>query len=174
MIDFLKNSYNSCYNFSTQIAFGIIKNFNPFNGYYIPNNQGHINNVRDATIQQALDNANILDRAMIIRQRLADGTYNLIDLRLQPVSVRRLITNPEWLNQVINVREVSQMSTVTPDQLVPDFVNSNSPILEETLLSPQQEIVESSLDLNQFQQAFLDDTTNSSINSALEIVEKLL
>jgi hypothetical protein len=174
MIDFLKNSYNSCSNFTTQIVFGIIRSFNPFRGYYFPNNQGHINNVRDATIQQALDNANILDRAMIIRQRLADGTYNLIDLRLQPVSVRRLITNPEWLNQVINVREVSQMSTVTPDQLVPDFVNTNSPILEETLLSPQQEIVELSLDLNQFQQAFLDDTTNSSINSALEIVEKLL
>jgi hypothetical protein len=195
MNEFIKNCYNWCYYLTIQIPFTTIRTLNKafywlfptenqINGNirrnainYLEAQQERLNNL---IVQEALNNTNILDRAILIRQSVADGIYNLTDLESEMLLVRRLVRNPILLDEIVDLRTLQRMRVITPDQLTPYLVVS--PTLEKEQLNlpstqpeiTEQEIVESSFDLDELQEAFSENTANSSINSALQIVEKLL
>jgi hypothetical protein len=183
MIEIIKTSCNFCYNFLIEAPIKMIKNWDPF-GWYPNAYQVNMNNLTNAIIQQALNDTDTLDRAIFIRRGLNNGTYDLINLRLEPLIIRRLVSFPNLLNQIINMRPVLELRNTTPDQLIPNYVSVSSPTLsvEEEFNLPlaqqeiaQSEILNSSVDLDELQQTFcVDDTISSSINSALDMAEKFL
>lgn len=192
MIKLIKDYYNFCYDFTGKIAFAITgtldKTFrclSPTNNRINENNVANNINIYLQTqqerlnnfiVQYALNNTAVLDRAVLIRQNLASGTYNLIDLEFEALSVRRLIDNPMLLDQAMHLRIVRGMGVITPDQLLPHLVTSpTSPISpnlelgneELYLLSAQQQIVEPSLNLDDLQEIVC-------IDSVLTVMEKFV
>ena len=195
MIKLIKDYYNFCYDFTRKIAFAIIRTLdktfrwssptnNSINGNNVTNNinihlQTQQQRLNNFIVQYALNNTAVLDRAVLIRQNLASGIYNLIDLEFEALSVRRLIDNPMLLDEAMHLRIVREMAVITPDQLLPHLITSpTSPDLELEneelyLLSAQQQIVEPSFDLDQLKQVLcVDDVASTSINSILQVVDK--
>ena len=191
----IKNCYNYCVDFTTKITFTVLKTLdktfcwsiptnNPINENNVTNNinihlftqQERLNNF---IVQYALDNTAVLDRAILIRQNLASGIYNLIDLESEALSIRRLIDNPMLLDEALHLRIVQEMRVITPNQLLPHLATSPiSPDLELEnkkfyLLPEQEQIVEPSVNLDDLQQMLcVDDIPSSCINSVLAVMEK--
>jgi hypothetical protein len=183
MTDFLKRFYNA----TVQISFKkIIRVFHkPFYWLLPINNQGNGINpyfqvqrelLNNRIIEESLNNTDYLDRAIIITNDLSNGIYNLADLESETLVVRRLIARPNLLNEILNLRRMREMRTVTPDQLIPDFVGVNSPTLEIELdLSLEQASnFKSSLNLDEIEGILLQDNLVSSLGSVLEVIEKFI